>query len=136
MSKRAEISPKGFDEFWATYPRRVEKLAAQRAYVRARGNATEEQILHGAQKYAHERAGKDRVYTKHPATWLNAGCWMDYDPAPEAPKNMHASLPAMLGVYVSFAERDAWDAYGRKIGKSYPRDRAGGWWFPSREPPQ
>lgn len=39
-------------------------------------------------------------------------------------------------VYVPFAHRDAWDAYGRTIGKTYPRDRSGGWWFPTLEPPK
>lgn len=38
-------------------------------------------------------------------------------------------------VYVPFEERDAWDIYGRSVGKTYPRDSKGGWWFPSRQPP-
>lgn len=38
-------------------------------------------------------------------------------------------------VYVQFADRDAWDDYGRRINTTYPRDSKGGWWFPTRQPP-
>jgi hypothetical protein len=32
-------------------------------------------------------------------------------------------------------QRKAWDAYGRKNGRSYPKDREGGWYFPTEWPP-
>jgi hypothetical protein len=32
-------------------------------------------------------------------------------------------------------ELEAWSAYERRIGKSGPRDKSGGWGFPSRWPP-
>jgi len=38
-------------------------------------------------------------------------------------------------VYVPFSDRDAWDAYGREHGIRYPRDKNGGWYFPSAMPP-
>lgn len=38
-------------------------------------------------------------------------------------------------VYVKFADREPWDRYGRSIGQDYPRDKDGGWWFPSAVPP-
>lgn len=28
-------------------------------------------------RYAGERSGEDPTFTKHPSTWLNAGCWAD-----------------------------------------------------------
>jgi len=34
----------------------------------------------GAQRYAVERQGQPPKYTKHPATWLNGGCWEDDPP--------------------------------------------------------
>jgi len=53
------------------------------AYVRALRQATPDQILQGAMRYAAERRGEDPRYTKHPATWLNKGCWSDATPPPQ-----------------------------------------------------
>jgi hypothetical protein len=68
-----------FDEWWKQYPKRVARAAAQRAYERItrRGEATPRELLAGVMKYAGERLDQDPKYTKHPATWLNSGCWSD-----------------------------------------------------------
>lgn len=72
------IPPDGFDEFWRAYPLRKARQAAERAYLKARnGGARAEQILEGARRYGSERSREDPKYTKHPATWLNGGCWDD-----------------------------------------------------------
>jgi Helix-turn-helix domain len=79
---QARISPaevaERFERFWAAYPRKVAKEAARRAYDKAleRG-VTPAVLLAGAQRYAAERQGEPPRYTKHPATWLNGGCWED-----------------------------------------------------------
>lgn len=67
----------GFDEFWLIYPRKVAKEAARRMYRKALKLTTPAEILRGVQQYAAERKGADPKYTKHPATWLNSGCWND-----------------------------------------------------------
>lgn len=128
-----ETELNGFDEFWKAYPRRVGKQEALKMYKRTLKLTTPEHIIKAAKKYAAERAGQDAQFTKHPGSWLNAGRWGDYDTdltkAPAA-----AAEPAK--VYVKFIDRDAWDEYGRRVnGKTYPRDRAGGWWFPTPTPP-
>jgi len=49
-----------------------------------------------------------------------------------------AATEEMQGFYAKFGseEQDAWDAYGKmKTGKSFPRDKAGGWRHPTRWPP-
>lgn len=69
----------GFDEFWATYPRPKEKIRARTAYDKALKHGTHAEIMNGVRRYTAEHKGKDPQYIKHPATWLNAGCWMDYD---------------------------------------------------------
>ena len=67
-----------FDDFWRAYPKRVAKKGARKAYDKAiEGGATDAALLAGAQRYAAERNGQDPKYTKHPATWLNGGCWED-----------------------------------------------------------
>jgi hypothetical protein len=77
-SKPAKV-PKvdAFAKFWATYPRRVAKLAAEKAFQRALRSATAEVIIGAAKCYAAERNGQDPKYTAHPSTWLNAGRWSD-----------------------------------------------------------
>jgi hypothetical protein len=47
--------------------------------ARKRG-VSNEAMLAGAKRYAGKRAGQDPKYTKHPATWLNAGCYADEPP--------------------------------------------------------
>jgi len=74
----------GFDQFWQQYPRKVGKKAAIRAFAKAlREGAKADDIIAGACRYAVEREGEPDRYTKHPATWLNAGFWED-EPAVHA----------------------------------------------------
>lgn len=67
-----------FEEFWRTYPRRIEKKSAFKAWKTAlKGGATADEITAGAARYAKYRAGEPERFTKHPSTWLNQGCWED-----------------------------------------------------------
>jgi hypothetical protein len=75
-----------FDQFWAVYPRQVAKLAARKAWDKAVEIAPAEKIIAGARRYARERQDANPQYTKHPATWLNGGGWMD---APGANRPHH-----------------------------------------------
>jgi hypothetical protein len=65
-----------FEEFWTHYPRRVGKLAADRAYRTARKQATGEAIMAGLLA---ARFARDPQFIPHPSTWLNQGRWMDED---------------------------------------------------------
>ena len=67
-----------FENFWRTYPRRIEKKSAFKAWKTAlKGGATADEIIAGAARYAQYRAGEPERFTKHPSTWLNQGCWED-----------------------------------------------------------
>lgn len=81
--RKPRTPPQRFDEFWKAYPRKVGKIAAERAYAKALTAGHDPAlIIEGARFYAMERKLQDPQYTKHPATWLNAGCWQDEpDPA-------------------------------------------------------
>jgi hypothetical protein len=68
--------PSDFDVFWAAYPRRVGKLAAMKAYQRARMIATSQDILAGVELYKIHMPS-DLNFIAHPATFLNQGRWMD-----------------------------------------------------------
>src|SRR5262249_38008595 len=74
----SENPGKAFEKFWAQYPLKKAKLAAQKASERAvkHGTAPQE-IMAGVMRYAADRDGQDPKYTKHAATWLNGGCWAD-----------------------------------------------------------
>lgn len=123
----------GFDKFWEIYPRRVAKQAAFRAYKKALKESRPEVILEVARRYAREREGKDMEFTKHPATWLNGERWCDYQQQSVVVQPEAKNAPTK--VYVPFEGREEWDNYGRSIGKTFPRDSKGGWWFPSSKPP-
>lgn len=72
-----------FVAFWSAYPLKVGKDAARRAWVKKRPP------LAGVLA-ALEWQGRSPGWTKnggefipHPATWLNAGRWMDEPPTPK-----------------------------------------------------
>lgn len=78
---RTSDTPDPFDDFWAAYPRRVDKQAARKAWRTAiKKHADPDRVIAAAHAYAAQRAGQDPHYTKHPSTWLNAGA---YDNTPE-----------------------------------------------------
>lgn len=68
-----------FAEWYEAFPRHVAKLAAQKAYraARQREGVTGPLLLAGAKTYATESVAREKDKIKHPATWLNAGCWAD-----------------------------------------------------------
>lgn len=75
---RSDDWPKDFgDVFWAAYPRKTEKLSAMKklAAIRKSGVVTFSDLMAGVRRYA--ASGTEPQYTKHPTTWLNAGCWSD-----------------------------------------------------------
>jgi hypothetical protein len=68
-----------FDAFWSIYPRKSAKKDARKAWDKL--TVTERSFaITGAETYRDD-PNRDPGYTKHPATWLNAGCWED-DPLP------------------------------------------------------
>lgn len=72
-----------FDTWWAAYPKKVGKTAATRAYAKARKEATAQELLDGLSNAVAvwTSEGQDVKYVPHPASWLNAGRWMDEQPS-------------------------------------------------------
>jgi len=66
-----------FEVFWSAVPLKVGKAVAEKAYEKALKQTTHEKIMAAMQAYAATRVGQDHKYTKHPASWLNAGRWDD-----------------------------------------------------------
>ena len=77
-----------FEDFWKTYPRKVGKNSAIKAYEAARGRYEgsagdfEEMVISGALRLAQDPNIPDLQYVPYPATWLNRDGWND-DPYPE-----------------------------------------------------
>jgi hypothetical protein len=71
-----------FDEWYAAYPRKVGRLAAQKAYEKARKTgATAQELRAGIGRYIeHKPSYADFC---HPQTWLSQGRWLDSYDKPE-----------------------------------------------------
>nr|DAR47274.1 MAG TPA: replisome organizer protein [Caudoviricetes sp.] len=68
-----------FDEFYKhAYPRKMEPLKARRAFEKAvKNGADPREIIEGARRFAAATAAKGKTYIPYPASWLNAGGWMN-----------------------------------------------------------
>lgn len=75
LRESARMAEDEFDQFWRLYPLRVGKLAAVKAYAKARKTASQDEILQGVSRYV-EHKPEWQAYA-HPATWLNQGRWAD-----------------------------------------------------------
>ena len=81
-----QTAPDPFDEFWAAYPRKVDKQAARKAWRAVlRKKVDPHQLVAAARSYAAQRAGQDPQFTKHAATWLNKGAY-ENEPEPSPPQ--------------------------------------------------
>lgn len=69
-----------FESFWKSYPRRVAKGAARKAFDKAIKKTTLENMLKAITEYVAKKP--EKIDFKHPATWLNGECWDDeWEPA-------------------------------------------------------
>ena len=77
--KRTSSSPSTtsmeFDQFWATYPKKVGKQLAIKAYAKALKATTPQKILDGVQGLVGQNL--ETKFIPHPTSWLNAGRWDD-----------------------------------------------------------
>lgn len=82
--KRKENTPSApvgggeeFAQFWQAYPRRKSKATAERAFEKARSEATLAMILDALKRLQPEWASRAMDKIPYPATWLNAKGWED-----------------------------------------------------------
>jgi hypothetical protein len=123
-----------FLEFWETYPKRdgsnPKEPARKKFATLIKSGVDPGAIIAGACRYAADmraRVQENTPYVAQAVTWLNQQRWGDYSADP--PK-----LVELPGFYAEFgsAQLDAWD---RTKPGGYPRDKAGGWRFPTEWPP-
>ncbi|MDA1056058.1 MAG: hypothetical protein O3C40_37230 [Planctomycetota bacterium] len=72
-----------FEEFWAVYPRKIAKGAAEKAWKTACKHTSEQTIIDATKRFADAMADQEeKTFIKHPATWLTGQCWLDELPPP------------------------------------------------------
>ena len=69
-------SDSAFEQFWANYPRKVGKLAAQREWARIRPTTDLVQRIMTTLAWQKE-VWDDPQFIPHPKTWLHQGRWDD-----------------------------------------------------------
>lgn len=72
-----------FEEFWASYPRKVGKLAAKREWDKLRPTADLVTQISAALAWQ-VPTWNDPAFIPHPRTWLHQGRWLDEPPAKKA----------------------------------------------------
>lgn len=66
-----------FDEFWASYPRRIDKGHARKAWTAAVKKTDPDTVIGAARSFSVMCSGTDPKFVAYPATWLNGERWTD-----------------------------------------------------------
>lgn len=66
-----------FEAFYKRFPRRVKPFNARKAYDKAITLASHEAIMEGLERFIQAEPWDEIKFCPHPASWLNAGSWMD-----------------------------------------------------------
>lgn len=75
-----DIGNDSFDEFFSVYPRQIARNEAEVAFRIALSQATAEEIIDGAKRYAASKP--EPTFTLFPANWLGRQRWKDNYPDP------------------------------------------------------
>lgn len=104
----AKIEQDRFGEFWTAYPRKVKKLAAEKAWRATLVRRVDpEHLIEKAGEYAKSVVGKEINYVMHPASWLNAGAYDDEPEPPSRPRGHQAWQDEKPEAF----EADTWEDY-------------------------
>lgn len=82
----------GFDEFWNSYPNKIDEGAARKAFAKATAKAPLSEILEGVRRYIAAKPAS--VNWKKPAGWLDAERWRDNPATPTPGKPPSTASPA------------------------------------------
>lgn len=76
-SEKGDSAPvRGFDDFYAAYPRKIDRKEAQRAWDKIKPDADMvDAILAGLEEWKASEEWSDKKYIPHPTTWLNRRRW-------------------------------------------------------------
>jgi hypothetical protein len=114
--------PSAFEEFYRQYPRHEGKRDALKVWQRiTKAEVTNGELIAGAMRYAAD-PNREPAYTKHCATWLNKGGWMDAPLPARGGQNGRKETP------IEQAQRlaDEWTRREHAAGVYGAADNAGG----------
>lgn len=82
-----------FDEFWAVYPRRINKKMARTRWAAAIKREDPAVIIQAAEVYAQDctTTKRENKFIKYPEGWLSGDMWEDYRSAPTAGRKVATS---------------------------------------------
>lgn len=101
----------GFSEWYADYPEKKARGAAERAWLKLKPSPelrAQMMVALAAQKAhraAAERRGQWLPHWSHPATWLNSKRWLDEVSAPASAVAAPGAVKAQAGKYARVGER-------------------------------
>ena len=96
----SSVSSVSFDSFWSSYPRRVSRSAAMKAWIKV-DPSQHEKIIQAIEHHKKSEQWKkdDGKFIPHPATWINQRRWEDElqpakqgDPGLSAPQRKDPGL--------------------------------------------
>jgi len=97
-----------FRQWYAAYPKKADPKDARRLFDRVLKNkeATFEQLMEGARRYAVEMRDTPKNFIKAPAVWLNKGSWANEAGAARASAGSNRADSAIQGMLDSMTEED------------------------------
>jgi hypothetical protein len=105
--------------WYEQYPRHVGKLAAERAFLKARRIADLEELIDGIARY--RKTKPSYADWAHPATWLNQGRWMD-EPDGKAPAAADNLVDVPEDVYFQYLKDSGREGH-IAVAQTYPSIR-------------
>jgi hypothetical protein len=107
-SARAAVVDEGFSEWYALYPRKKQPSEALRAYRKVidGGKVTQSDLITRTREFSAEwskRADEDRRFIPYPASWMNAGGYLD---EPEIACDQTSAIAAPSKSPSDFTEAD------------------------------
>lgn len=131
---RADALDTDFEKLREVYPKRKggdpRKSAFEKFSALVRAGADPQDIIAAARDgvgFDREKAGTE--FIPQLVKWLRDERFRD------RPRPLKVQPPSGFYVVPDTPQMDAWIVYERTTRRSYPRDRNGGWYFPSEYPP-
>ena len=101
-SRREGVHP-DFEPWYATYPHKVQRGAAERAFLNARKLAGLDDLIDGVRRYV-ESKPPDRQWL-NPASWLNSKAWLDAPATVQARASPTRELDNLIDSLVTDMDR-------------------------------
>lgn len=93
-----------FETWWKSYPRKIAKVPAKKAFKTARKTADLQTLISAIENQAPRLMAKGVDFCPYPSTWLNGQRWLDETPAPAAEPRPNGWMQAERKIPESWLE--------------------------------